>query len=256
MSRRIAVGLAIGDNNNLYAGLSPNPFDQSSMLRSTDGGQIWFDTGLSSYESGRSVIFSSGSLFCCGVTGVLKSSDRGITWHSVLRGIEALSLVANRNGDLFAGTHGAGVFRSTNAGLTWDSLNTGLVDRNVWSLAIDSAGLLYAGAESGLVHRSVQSTTSVHIADDRLPHHFSLRQNYPNPFNPTTVISYELPVSSRVTLKIFNVLGQKVATLVNGEMKAGSHQAQWDARGLASGVYLYQLRSGNFLETRKLILLR
>jgi hypothetical protein len=83
-----------------------------------------------------------------------------------------------------------------------------------------------------------------------------LLQNYPNPFNSSTTISYDLPARSHVTLKIFNVLGQEVATLVNGNPEAGRHQVRWDAAGMASGVYLYRLKANAFIETRKLILLR
>jgi hypothetical protein len=85
---------------------------------------------------------------------------------------------------------------------------------------------------------------------------FALYQNYPNPFNPSTTISYDVPTSSHVTLRIFNILGQEVATLVDGEVQAGRHQVRWDAAGLASAVYLCQLKANGFVETKKLILLR
>jgi len=68
-----------------------------------------------------------------------------------------------------------------------------------------------------------------------------LLQNYPNPFNPATAISYQLSADSRVSLKVFNLLGQQVATLVDGERQAGHHEERWDARGFASGMYVYQL---------------
>ena len=83
-----------------------------------------------------------------------------------------------------------------------------------------------------------------------------LAQNYPNPFNPSTTISYDLPTRSLVSLKIFNVLGQEVATLVNGEVETGKHQVNWDAAGLPSGAYVYRLKANEFTETKKLVLLR
>ena len=89
-----------------------------------------------------------------------------------------------------------------------------------------------------------------------LPESFRLEQNYPNPFNPTTVIRYQLPVTSYVTLRVYNVLGQEVAALVNQEMKPGSYEVTWDADGLASGVYFSRLQAGSYTETKKLILLR
>jgi hypothetical protein len=73
------------------------------------------------------------------------------------------------------------------------------------------------------------------------PEKFQLFQNYPNPFNPATMISYQLPTDSRVSLKIFNLLGQEVATPVDGQRLAGDHEERWDARGFASGMYVYQL---------------
>jgi hypothetical protein len=105
--------------------------------------------------------------------------------------------------------------------------------------------------------RSYGTLTSVQGARENVsPRDFDLRQNYPNPFNPSTTISYDLPVRSQVTLKIFNVLGQEVATLVNGEMEAGRHQVRWDAKRLPSGVYLYQLKTGGHVETKKMLILR
>ena len=84
----------------------------------------------------------------------------------------------------------------------------------------------------------------------------TLSQNYPNPFNPSTTIRYGLPSRSHVTLSIFNTLGQQVATLVEGEMEAGYHEVQFDASGLASGVYLYRLQAGDFVQTKRLLLLK
>jgi hypothetical protein len=99
------------------------------------------------------------------------------------------------------------------------------------------------------------------VTDDKiLPTKFVLEQNYPNPFNPSTVISYQLPVSGQVTLKVYDVLGKEVATLVNEEKAAGRYELDFQSTvgslQLASGIYYYQLRAGNFIETKKMILLR
>jgi hypothetical protein len=85
---------------------------------------------------------------------------------------------------------------------------------------------------------------------------FHLSQNYPNPFNPTTVISWQLAVSSPVKLSVYNVTGQRIAFLVDENQAAGSHSIHWNASNLASGVYLYRLQAGNYIETKKMILMK
>ncbi|MDZ7717560.1 MAG: T9SS type A sorting domain-containing protein [Balneolaceae bacterium] len=89
-----------------------------------------------------------------------------------------------------------------------------------------------------------------------IPDDFTLAQNYPNPFNPTTVISYQLPVRSEVRLEVYDMLGRNVATLVNGQVSAGRHTINFDARNLSSGVYLYRLVAGSQIMTRKLTILK
>lgn len=89
-----------------------------------------------------------------------------------------------------------------------------------------------------------------------IPQTFALHQNYPNPFNPSTTIEFALPKTSFVTLKIYDLLGNEVATLVAEKLPAGTHQRVWQVKGLASGVYLYRLEATGFVQTKKLILLR
>jgi len=95
---------------------------------------------------------------------------------------------------------------------------------------------------------------------------FSLSQNYPNPFNPSTTIKYSIPVETRrpttagspqnVILKIYDILGREIATLVNRKQKAGNYEVQFNAKDLTSGIYFYKLQSGNFVESRKMLLLK
>jgi len=88
------------------------------------------------------------------------------------------------------------------------------------------------------------------------PTTFALSQNYPNPFNPSTIISYQLPKNSLVTLKIYDVLGRQVATLVNGREPAGSHSVSFNGDRLSSGVYFYRLVAGGYTSVRKMILVK
>ncbi len=85
---------------------------------------------------------------------------------------------------------------------------------------------------------------------------FSLHQNYPNPFNPTTAIGYQLSMLSQVELSIYNILGQKVATPVSEKQPAGNYKVEWDASGLSSGLYIYSLQAGIFIQQRKMLLMK
>lgn len=87
-----------------------------------------------------------------------------------------------------------------------------------------------------------------------LPTHFSIEQNYPNPFNPSTIIRYQLPTSNLVTLKIYDMLGRELSTLVNEQQNAGRHEVIFDGSQIASGVYFYRFRAGEFIQTRKFVL--
>ena len=89
-----------------------------------------------------------------------------------------------------------------------------------------------------------------------IPDQYELSQNYPNPFNPSTKISWQSPVASHQTLKVYDVLGNEVATLVNEEKPAGSYEVEFDASSLASGIYFYRLQSGSFNQTKKMILMK
>ncbi len=126
----------------------------------------------------------------------------------------------------------------------------GGVTRDGWYL--DDIGVLIYSIPTGL-------------SNDAKPiHQFVLEQNYPNPFNPSTKIKFTIPSviasetkqSQLVTLKIFDVLGREVATLVNEEKPAGSYEVEFSADRLTSGIYFYKLQAGSFVETKKMILLR
>ncbi|MBD3402938.1 T9SS type A sorting domain-containing protein, partial [candidate division GN15 bacterium] len=95
------------------------------------------------------------------------------------------------------------------------------------------------------------------FSDQRgLPTRFDLHQNYPNPFNPSTEISFSVPEACDVTLEVYNVLGRRVISLIDGRMDAGTHTVTWDATELSSGIYLYRLQAGEYRESRKMMLLK
>jgi len=107
-----------------------------------------------------------------------------------------------------------------------------------------------------LFNFGVQAPVGVEVENNSTPKTYALSQNYPNPFNPATTIKYSVPSAQFVTLKVFNLLGQEVATLINQEQNAGNYIVRFDASGLSSGIYFYSLQAGNFNETRKMMLMK
>ena len=89
-----------------------------------------------------------------------------------------------------------------------------------------------------------------------IPQSFQLFQNYPNPFNPTTTIKYQIPEHNFVSIKVFDILGKEIETLVNEEKSKGTYEISWNADYLPSGIYFYQLKSGKYIETKKMLLLK
>jgi hypothetical protein len=98
--------------------------------------------------------------------------------------------------------------------------------------------------------------TGLDFMSENKPTDFTLYQNYPNPFNPVTKITFELPERTRVSLKIYNVLGKEVANLLSASLLSGSHTVSWDASEMSSGVYLYRLETEGYTESRKMVLMK
>ena len=133
-------------------------------------------------------------------------------------------------------------------------LSSSTVDGKIYAI-----GGLHGGGPIATVEEYDPSSDPTSVQDlysEQNPMEFSLHQNYPNPFNPNTTINFEIPKTSKVTLKVFNILGEEVATLVSDRLTAGSYSYNWDASNLTSGVYLYRLETGDFVETKKMILMK
>ena len=133
----------------------------------------------------------------------------------------------------------------------------GDVNGDGYSDVIVGAPLNAAGGfEAGRAYVYFIYQSANYVKVDFIINNYSLRQNYPNPFNPATTITYQIPERSFVTLKVYDILGNEVATLVNEEKPAGSYEVEWNALSLPSGIYFYQLRANNFIESKKMILLK
>jgi hypothetical protein len=165
---------------------------------------------------------------------------------------------------------------STNGGVTWSpnarlsqafDPHAGWPQQNkmgdYFHMVSDSAGAHLAwcgtfGGEQNVFygHISYPLTGVGDQGSDEMPASFSLSQNYPNPFNPSTTIRFALPRASFVRLNVFTVLGERLETVVEERLNAGTHAVRWDATGLPSGVYFYQLKADGFIQTRKLVVVR
>jgi D-alanyl-D-alanine carboxypeptidase len=109
---------------------------------------------------------------------------------------------------------------------------------------------------AALLGTVIDYVSDVEVDNTDLPFNYILKQNYPNPFNPSTTFEFALPHSGFVTLKVYNIMGEEVVTLVSERLTAGSYKYDWNANGLASGVYVYKFQTSDYIETKKIILLR
>jgi hypothetical protein len=152
----------------------------------------------------------------------------------------------------FAGSHTL----STSPQKFVDSLtmNTSVSAKLEFSLGTAGTGQVWIDSVS--ITEISTSTMGVEEAKEQCPTSFALHQNYPNPFNPTTTIRYSLPHKSQVLLTVYNTLGQQVATIVQAQQDAGSYEVKFDGSALASGVYIYRIQAGSFVQAKKLLLVR
>jgi hypothetical protein len=219
------------------------------VFLSANNGASWtaVNAGLAN-PSVPALAVSGTSIFAGTYDGVFLSTNNGTNWtqtsltNTVVTSF-ALSPASGGSGtNLFAGTI-VGVFLSTNNGMSWTAVNTGLTDANVWSLAVSGANLFAGTMYTGVWRRPLAEMVTFVEGFTDLPTSYCLHQNYPNPFNPSTTISYTLPKTSVVALRIFNTLGQEVAALVNERKEAGFHEVTWNASSIPSGVYFYRLQA-------------
>jgi hypothetical protein len=157
-----------------------------------------------------------------------------------------------------ASADGENIFFHSSIQLSSNSSNQIVPDWN--NLENGKVKILIDNGNDGTVDDSAlisNETTEVKNSySSNVPKAFNLMQNYPNPFNPSTTIKYEIPKQENVTLKVYNLLGEEVVTLVHGIKQSGSYKVHFDANNLSSGVYFYKLRAGSFVQTKKMILLR
>lgn len=249
------------------------------IYASTDEGATWKEVNgslinINAIESSGSYIFAGrydwpipiGFAPPSPPGGVFRSSDGGMNWAADSSGIPSappdvalgpqIYSLAVQGEDVYAGAS-PGVYAATIHGNEWSDVGGNLPESTVLSLyANDST--VYAGMERGGIWAAPidEVTGIVSPVRPHAPSSFKLAQNYPNPFNPSTTIDFKVPRLSHVKLVVYDVLGRKVETLVDTEMGPGEYSIQFDASNLASGVYFYRLMADNFLETKKLMLIK
>ena len=145
---------------------------------------------------------------------------------------------------------------SFNSGVAYSSSG------NVMNISLLGQTIFGSSAASGILLRSGNAsysntiTSTVKGENEFIPKKFLLYQNYPNPFNPSTVINYQIPVNSHVTLKVYDAIGREVATLVNEVNEAGYYSVQFDAARLSSGMYVVRLQSGEKIQVKKMMMMK
>jgi hypothetical protein len=234
-----------------------------AVYRSTDFGATWA-TGASTVPLGA-LHFNSVTVGLSGgsyLDSIKTSVNGGLSWDTASApGVKQVSCISGAGGEFWA-TIGSSIAYTNNAGHTWTYSTPGhwgiYAPLNALTFTTAASQLNgWAVGDSGLIlHYRRSGVTSVSGPGTLLPSYYALFQNYPNPFNPATIIRYALPGRSHVVLALFNSLGQRVATLVNGDVDAGNHSVKFDGSNLASGVYYYRIQAGNFVQSKKLILLR
>ena len=236
----------------IYAG------GDAGVFRSTDIGRTWLVLN-DNLKGAFGVLGVAGISVFAGTwpDGIFVISNNEVSWtfkNSAMDNSQFTSIVAAGN-YIFAATWEKGIFLSTDHGSSWGSINGNLASQRINCLAVSSTDI-YASVGGEIWRRPLSGIISTSQIMNPNPSDFSVLQNYPNPFNPKTIIHYSLPKTTRISLKIFNELGQVVSTLADEEKSAGNYRVAWDGSTVSGGIYFYRFQAGEFVETKKMVLLK
>ena len=236
------------------------------IVKTTNGGISWFNQLYSSYKGYRYIYFSDeNNGWALSGDELIHSTDGGNTWtvqipYNSTNSFASLKFFDSNNGLIISndfGDQNSRILKTSNGGSTWYPMYAG---SHRWLNEFYFEDLNYGwivGENGTILHTTNGGVSFVEEEEiDEIPTEFLLSQNYPNPFNPITKIKYSVPNSSQVVIKVIDILGNEIETLVNEEKPVGTYEVTWYAEGLPSGVYFYQLCAGSYIETKKMILLK
>jgi photosystem II stability/assembly factor-like uncharacterized protein len=194
-----------------------------------------------------------------GVYHLYWTGDWGTTWSLISSGnsgqIKGLHYFSG-NGAFAVGSNGV-ILRNYGGPTFWTPQNSGvMVQLNSISVLGTNENIVYAVGENGIMLKTTDGGIGIQKISSEVPSSFTLHQNYPNPFNPVTNIKFDIQKSSDVKIIISDVMGREITTLVNEQLKPGTYEVDWDAINYPSGVYFYSLTASDFVETRKMILIK
>jgi photosystem II stability/assembly factor-like uncharacterized protein len=268
-------GNASGQNSlfmidNLFYGYGLNA--AATIRMTSDGGTTWFSGSLPvSGTFTSSAAFHDNKQIGVAATStsfpsIARSTNGGTSWSQISLGgsgtttNSALKWISGTNTVFYLGQIAASTafYMSTNSGLNWTVMTApGMNYFHFDFVRVGTTVTGYATTVGGTIAKVTQTVTLISPENNIVPVDYALNQNYPNPFNPSTTISFSIPKSEFVTLKVYNSAGKEVATIVNEILRAGNYKEVFNApKDLTSGVYFYKITAGNFTETKKFMLIK
>ncbi len=246
---------------NIFAG------GDNGVYISTNNGTNWtltsLQVGMGSFAVNGNNVFA-GTWVSGNAHGVYLTTDNGTNWTQTALNNRNINSMAVSGNNVFAGTYQNGFYVSNNNGTNWTQRNEGITSTtSIFSLCILN-NYIFAGTVSYGYRRPLSELVDIIPISSKVPEHYSLEQNYPNPFNPVTKIKFDIaqhtpyPLSrgEMVTLKVFDILGKEIATLVNEQLIPGIYEVEWNATNYTSGVYFYRLTAGEFTDTKRMLMIK